>query len=195
MRKFSFTALACAAFLISGMLSAASAADPTAAGLWQKLEKGQPVVWVYVHPVDDGTFEGVIAKMFPQPGDEPDPVCAKCVDDRKDMPVLGIPFIRDMKPNGLKYEHGNVLDPRNGKIYKAIMTVSPDGQSLTLHGYIGIQLFGMDEVWTRLPDDNMAQLDPAVLAKYAPALAAAAAPPPPARGAKPKAPLAASKPK
>ncbi len=195
MWKFSFKALACAAILVPGMLSAAAAADPTAAGLWQKLEKGKPVVWVYVHPLDDGTFEGVIAKMFPEPGEDPNPVCSKCADDRKDMPVLGIPFIRDMKPNGLKYENGHVLDPRNGKIYKAIMTVSPDGQSLTLHGYIGFVLLGMDEVWTRLSDDNMAQLDPAVMSKYAPALAAAAAPPPPARGAKPKAPPPAIKPK
>ena len=42
---------------------AASAADPTAAGLWQKTEDGQPVVWVLV--VDhSGVFEGAIAKTF-----------------------------------------------------------------------------------------------------------------------------------
>jgi hypothetical protein len=150
------------------------AAEQTAAGLWQKTEDGKPVIWILMVDHHDGMFEGIMAKKFVKPGMPETVTCSKCTDDRKDAQVLGISFVRDMKRNGFEYEGGNILDPRDGQVWKAKMTLSPDGQALTLRGYVLTPLLGKDDVWQRLPDSDLATLDPAIVAKYLPRQAVAA---------------------
>ncbi|WP_022722350.1 DUF2147 domain-containing protein [Rhodopseudomonas sp. B29] len=190
-RPIRLVAMAFAASL--AMLTAAAAqpaaGEATAVGLWQRVEK--PQTWVLILDRGNNTYEGVVVKTFPDASGKPgETICRECSDDRKDQPILGISLIRDMKRKGRKYEGGTILDPRNGDVWSAMLTISPDNQTMTLRGYLGTPMLGQDDTWKRLPDTAVAQIDPAIVAKFMPERAADAGVPPKAATtavAKPKA--------
>jgi hypothetical protein len=142
----------------------ASSAEPTPAGLWQVLDDDtkEPTGWFIISD-HNGVFDGIIARMFFKPGENPNVVCSQCTDDRRDHPWLGLEIIRGMKPEGGdKFGGGTILDPRDGKTYHATMKIAPDGQTLIVRGYLGFELLGQNQYWTRLPDSAYSALDPAV---------------------------------
>lgn len=175
--------------------TAAPPASPTAAGLWQAVDDDtkQPTGWFLIS-VKDGVYSGILAKMFLKPGEDPNAVCSACKDDRLNHPWLGLEIVRGMKQDAEhpeKFVDGTILDPRDGKVYKAMMTVSPDGQTLTVRGYVGFSLLGKNVYWTRLPDSAMTMLDPAVNPNPAVNAATPAAKPAPSRKPQAAAPAAA----
>jgi uncharacterized protein (DUF2147 family) len=139
-------------------------ADPTPTGLWQAVDDDtkQPTGWFLITE-QAGVYNGIIAKMFLKPGEDPNAVCDQCKDDRKNHTWLGLELIRGMQQESAdKYSGGTILDPRDGKIYKATMKVAPDGQTLIVRGYLGVELLGRNQYWTRLPDSAYSTLDPSV---------------------------------
>jgi hypothetical protein len=166
--------------LCLGALSV-DAQEPSAVGLWQQVDPANGKIggWFIVSE-RGGAFEGTIVKMFMEPGEDPNPHCAQCPGDQKGAPWLGLTIIKGMQRKGLDYEKGSIMDPRNGNVWKAEMHLSQDGQDLTVRGFLGFSLLGMNQYWKRLPDSDVAQLDPTV-AKLLPQPAAQAKPNPAAK--------------
>jgi uncharacterized protein (DUF2147 family) len=150
-------------------LLTAQGQEPTAAGLWEKVDaSGRPEAWFRISECG-GVYEGQIVKIFPKPGEDPSQWrCTKCKGEQKDAPVLGVTFIRGMQRRGLAYENGTLLDPRDGSIYSGRMELSSDGNQLTVRGYLGISLFGKSETWRRLPDSALEPPIPGSCARSAP---------------------------
>jgi uncharacterized protein (DUF2147 family) len=170
---------------------AAQQGQPTVLGLWQQVDPatGKSESW-FLFFENNGVYEGAIAKMLIKPGDDPNPICTRCQGEQKDAPTLGLTIVKQMHRNGLKYENGTILDPRDGNVYNALMELSPDGQKLTVRGYLGIALFGQNQIWYRLPDAALAEVDRAIIAAHAPALLPAAAGRPATAPVKQRAPVA-----
>jgi uncharacterized protein (DUF2147 family) len=75
-------------------------------------------------------------------------VCDLCEGENKDKPILGLNILTGLEKDDDEWSGGNILDPRNGKIYKCyIKLVKPN--KLKLRGYIGLALFGKTAYWER----------------------------------------------
>ena len=141
------------AMLICSALATPLHAEPSVVGLWEQSdEHGRVQAW-FNFLEKNGVYVGAIAKAFPAPGETSENVCTKCPGDQKDAPFVGLVIVNGMQRKGLKYENGTILDPRDGSVYRAVMDLSPDGQKLTVRGYLGIKALGQSQVWRRLPDN------------------------------------------
>jgi uncharacterized protein (DUF2147 family) len=96
-----------------------------------------------------GELEGKIEKLFRAPAEDQNPKCDKCEGVNKDQPILGMVFMSGLKKTGDDYSGGQILDPDNGKVYKAKATLVEGGKKLNVRGYIGVPMLGRSQVWLR----------------------------------------------
>lgn len=131
----------------------------TATGFWQQADdQGNVGGWFYFTEVND-KYEGRIVKMFAKPGVKVYETCTACPGNQKNAAMLGLTLVKGMHRDGLKYSEGTIMDPRNGSVYSAQMELSPDGQKLSVRGFLGLPMLGETQVWTRLPDDSIPAAD------------------------------------
>ena len=93
------------------------------------------IVWLKIPNYEDGT-----AKIDKHNPDE----------SKTKKPLIGLLILRDfVYDEDNEWDDGEIYNPEDGKTYSCVMTLSEDGNTLDVRGYIGLSLFGKTTVWKR----------------------------------------------
>ena len=121
--------------VVFGVGLAVAAAAPV--GTWKTIDEksGKPVSEVQLFE-QGGKLNGKITALT-EPNDKAGKpkTCTACKGDDKDKPIVGLVIVKDLHAEGDRYKGGTILDPEDGKIYKAELWME-DGK-LKVRGYLG----------------------------------------------------------
>ena len=136
--------------LVASALCGASAmAQMSPVGLWRNVDDNTGEVKAEIRIGENGgVLYGQIEKSLKKDG-QADATCDECTDDRKGKPIAGLDIIRGgRKVEGKDvWEGGKILDPENGKEYRASFTPIDGGKKLDVRGYLGP--FWRTQTWNR----------------------------------------------
>ena len=126
------------------------AAQTSPLGKWRTIDdhtgEVQSIIEIYER---NHLLYGKIVRIFPKPGENPDPVCSKCDEDdpRYQKKIIGMEIMKGMKKNGKEYSDGHILDPNEGRIYRCKIWLEEG--NLRVRGYWGP--FFRTQTWTKDP--------------------------------------------
>ena len=133
------------------MASGATAwAQMSPVGLWRSIDDstGEAKAEIRISEAG-GVVSGSIVKSLKKDA-APDATCTECKDERKGKPIAGLEIIRGCKQTEGQevWEGGKILDPENGKEYRASLTPIDGGRQLQVRGYLGP--FWRTQTWQRV---------------------------------------------
>lgn len=143
--KLFFTILAAFAFFTTGYAEMPSTPVGTWIAVSDKTHDRTGKIQIFKQ---NGKLYGKITTIFPGPARSPKDRCDKCPGDFKNKPVMGLTFLWDFVPQGNgRWADGQILDAKEGKIYRASLTLADHGNKLNVRGYWGI--FWRTQTWVR----------------------------------------------
>ncbi|WP_261802542.1 DUF2147 domain-containing protein [Variovorax sp. PAMC28562] len=134
--------------LLAAMVGSALA-QSSPVGLWRNVDDKTGETKAEIRIVEkSGALDGRIEKSLKKDS-AADSVCEECADERKGKPIVGLDIIRGGKKVEGKdvWEGGKILDPENGKEYRASFTPIDGGRKLEVRGYLGP--FWRTQTWLR----------------------------------------------
>jgi uncharacterized protein (DUF2147 family) len=123
------------------------AQTPTVIGKWKTIddETGKPKSIMEIYE-KSGLIYGKVIEILEVENKKR--LCTNCTGEDKNKPVLGLVVIKGLNKDGAEYNSGQILDPKNGKLYKCFITLEGKDK-LKVRGYIGVSLFGRTQIWQR----------------------------------------------
>jgi uncharacterized protein (DUF2147 family) len=138
------------AAVLFAVTATSAMAQVTPVGLWRNVDDKTGEVKAEIR-IDEtnGALLGRIEKALGKDA-KPGATCDECSDDRKGKPMVGLDIIRGGKKAEGKevWEGGKILDPENGKEYRASYTPVDGGKKLEVRGYLGP--FWRTQTWNRV---------------------------------------------
>jgi len=131
--------------LIAGASLALAADAPV--GTWKTVDDktGKVESTVEIYAQGNKLFAKIAGLSEPNDAQGKPKTCTKCTGADKDKPIVGLVIIKDLGPDGDRYKGGTILDPADGKIYKAELWLE-DGK-LKVRGYLGV--FYKTQTWIK----------------------------------------------
>lgn len=123
------------------------AAADSPVGRWNTVDdkSGKVKSTVEIYEQGGKIFGRIVALPEPTDAQGMPKVCTHCTGADKDRPIVGLVIIRDLAPSDGRYKGGTILDPEDGKVYRAEIWV--DGATLKVRGYVGF--FYKTQTWVK----------------------------------------------
>ena len=99
---------------------------------------------------NEGVVSGRIERLL-NPEDSPDIRCDKCMDDRKNQPLMGMTILKGLKKTkAMEWDGGTILDPDTGVVYHARLRLLEGGKKIELTGYGTLPFMEQNDIWIRI---------------------------------------------
>ncbi len=116
-------------------------------GIWKNLDdadgKEKSHIEIYEQ---NGTLRGKVIKLLPAATITN---CNACTGTNKGKSLVGMDILWDLKKSGKNWDSGQIIDPKNGKVYDCKMELK-GADKLNVRGYIGMSMFGRTQTWYRV---------------------------------------------
>jgi len=140
-RLFFVMVISC--LFVSGIVLAA---DPPV-GTWKTVDDktGKVKSEVQIYEQGGKLFGKITALTDPTDKQGKPRICTECKGADKDKPIVGLVIVKDLSLSKDRYKGGTILDPEDGKVYKAELWM--EGGKVKVRGYLGV--FFKTQTWVK----------------------------------------------